>query len=192
MKTTKIIFVASVLMLTVSFSSLAQQEDRNGFSVSFGVGYFGFLNSSGFHYDFGNVSFENELEKQSQISLNGDVALHSDSYIFSFYFAKGLIDPIPYKQVNYSEYNLTVGMGISITTWFALEGHVGVGYFKIYEKYGPEQPTEKSGTIGFPFRIKANFYLSKNFAIGINPNANFNFYGSSSLACINIISQIRF
>jgi hypothetical protein len=192
MKDIKMILVVSTLMLAMPFLSLAQQEEGIGFSVSFGIGYFGYFSSGGIYGDYGNMSFVDEPEKQSQINVNGDIAIRLDSYIFSFYLAKGLIDPIPYKQANYSEYNLTVGKELINNRWFVLEGHIGVGYFQIQEQYSPQEPIENWGSIGFPFRIKANFYINKHFALGLNPNTNFNFSGNSSIASLNIIGQIIF
>ena len=175
-----------LLVLLITALSTAQQENKFRLhSVSLGIGYFDYLRS-----DLDNVSFIDEPSKKANLNLNGDVAFQLDDYIFSFYFALGLVDPIPYKQSSYSEYNLTIGKVFLNKNWFALEGHLGMGYFEYRERYQPNGPVEPFGGLGFPLRIKANFYLSKHFAIGLNPNANINF--DSSILTINLIGQIRF
>ena len=187
----KVFITVAIILLGYHTCCLAQQEDKLGVSVSFGVGYFGFLSSGGVYGDNGSVTFVDEPEKQSQINLNGDVALSLDSYIFSLYFGFGLVDPIPYKQANYAEYNLTIGKEFIKNDWFGLEGHLGVGYFETKERFAPNGPEESFGTVGFPLRVKANVYLSKHFALGINPNANLNIGQNSSIITINFIGQLK-
>ncbi|WP_242206472.1 hypothetical protein [Aestuariivivens insulae] len=191
MKHVKFNVRVTAFILFMTFFSSAQQEEEPRLSLSFGVGYFGFLSSGGVYGDYGNVSFANEPDKQTQINLSGDVALRLDEYIFSFYLGFGLVDPIPYKQANYSEFNITAGKELISNKGFVLEGHFGIGYFQTKEEYS-SGTIETWGNVGFPFRIKANFYLSKHFAIGINPNANFNLGQNSSILSVNLISQIIF
>lgn len=190
MKPFLLIVFSFIVLLPNSFK--AQEKSGVGFSVSLGVGYFEFLDSGGVYGDYGTVSFVDEPRKQSQINVIGDIALWMDSYIFSLYLGFGQVDPIPYKQANYSEYNLTVGKEFILNNWFALEGHLGVGYFQTEERFSINEPKETFGTVGFPARIKANFYLGKQFAFGLNPNVNINVGNNSSIVTLNIIGQLKF
>ncbi|WP_406682940.1 hypothetical protein N1F78_09610 [Seonamhaeicola sp. MEBiC1930] len=161
-------------------------KPESSFSFSIGLGYFGHM-SPGIGYE--SVSFVDEPNKEPSMSLNGDLAFEIDKYIFSFYFTLGLVDPIPYKQDSYSEYNFTVGKEFFKKGRFAFEGHVGMGYFEQKERYAPDGQIEIYGTVGFPIRIKANFYLTNNIALGLNPNANINF--DSSIMSLCLITKLR-
>ena len=179
-----------LVLVVMLFSSIIQAQEANKFklhSVSFGIGYFDNL-SSDFYSD---ISFIDEPSKKANLNLNGDLVFKLDDYLFSFYFATSLVETIPFKQNAYSEYNIAIGKAFLNKNWFALEGHLGIGYFEEREQYAPNGPTTSYGTVGFPLRIKANFYLSKHVALGINPNANLNLKDSSIMS-INLISQIRF
>ena len=171
-----------------SFNLVFSQEgDKPKFSISLGIGYYDFLNNS---LDYSSVSFIDEPNNETKIKVTGDAAIGIDTYIFSFYFSFSLVEPIAYKQASYSEFNLTVGKEFLTIRRLTLEGHLGIGYFKFKEAYAPNGPIETSGTIGFPLHIKVNYYLTKKFAVGLNPNVNFNF--ESSIMSINLISKFCF
>ncbi|MCR8668314.1 hypothetical protein NO995_11525 [Aestuariibaculum sp. M13] len=176
-----------IIVLFQSLLSIAQEDKAPVFSVSVGGGFYSYF-SSDTHY-----SGEDHSKKQSVFNINGDIALWLDRYIFSFYFSSGLGDVATDNKVNYSEYNITVGMEFISKDWFALEGHFGMGYFQTkQEYYYLDGEIDQQNTLGFPFRIKANAYLSKHFAIGINPNVNINFDADYSIVAINLITQYRF
>ena len=152
-----------ILILVITHQSNAQQENKlRVHSVSIGIGYFNHLSSN---FDDG-VSFIDEPPKKANLNINGDLAFVLDDYIFSFYFASSLVELIPYKQSGYSQFNLSIGKEFLTKDWFALEGHLGIGYFESREQFEPNGPIQSYGTLGFPLRIEANFDLSKHFAMG--------------------------
>lgn len=183
-----IIKICILIILSTCYNSgYAQQESKFMLhSVSLGIGYFKDI-SSNFDYE---VSFIDEPQKKANLIINGDLAFVLDDYIFSFYFAASLVELIPYEQSGYSEFNLTIGKAFLTKDWFALEGHLGIGYFESSERFAPNGPVQSYGTVGFPLRIKANFYLSKHLTIGLNPNINLNF--DSLIVSFNLISQLKF
>lgn len=185
MKNLKYILILFFLFGNLYLSN-SQEANKTMFSFSFGIGYYGYFSN---YSDYGFVSFVDEQLKKPNINLVGDIAFEMDTYIFSFQIALSLVEPTPYEQSSHSEYNLTVGKEFLYRKGFSLEGHIGAGYLTVRERYAPNGPIDLYGTIGFPLRIKANFYMTKNFALGLNPNANFNF--DRSIMSINLMGKLR-
>lgn len=186
MKGLKQISFVCILIGSLNTSN-CQESRRIMFSVSLGMGYYGYFSN---YSDYSYVSFVDEKPKKPNVNIVGDIAFEMDTYIFSCHVALSLVDPIPYEQASHSQYNLTVGKEFLHKKGFSLEGHVGAGYLELRERYAPDGPVFLHETVGFPVRIKANYYLTKNFAIGLNPNANFNF--DRSIMSINLMGKLRF
>ena len=177
MKTSYLKYCMFFIFLTLfSYSSQAQESSKFKFhSVSAGIGTFTSLTDS----------FESNL---NGLNFNADLTFDLNDYLFSLYVSTGLNYLIVEEQ-SYSEFNLTIGKEFRFNNWFAIEGHLGIGYFSYkYESIFVDSLSE--GTLGFPLRIKSNFYLNDHWVLGLNPNFNINTYYSVILSGCFIVQYV--
>ena len=144
-------------------------------SVSVGIGSFTSLTDS----------FVSNL---NGLNLNADLVFGLDDYLLSLYVSTGLQFLIVEEQ-SYSEFNLTIGKEFRFNNWFSIEGHLGIGYFSYkYESIFVDSLSEV--TLGFPLRIKSNFYLNDHWALSLNPNFNINTFYSVILSGCLIVQYV--
>ena len=165
-----------MILTLFTYSSQAQESSKFKFhSVTVGIGTFTSLTDS----------FEGNL---NGLNFNADLAFDLNDYLFSLYISTGLNNLIVEEQ-SYSEFNLTIGKEFRFNNWFAIEGHLGIGYF--YYKYKSIFANSFSErTLGFPLRIKSNFYLNDHWVLGLNPNFNINTYYSVILSGCLIVQYV--
>lgn len=169
--------ISILICLLFATSNQAQESNKLKFhSVSFGVGTYTPLTET----------FANSL---GGLNWNADLAFEMNKYIFSLYVSTGIRNLIV-EEESYSEINFTIGKEFFLNNWFAIEGHLGLGHFAY--KYKPfSGHTLSEGYLGFPIRLKGNFYLNNHLAVGLNPNININTYYSVILSG-NLIFQYIF
>ena len=91
----------------------------------------------------------------------------------------------------YREIGLLYGRQIITTKVFKTEVHIGASIFNETIKTGETNFKEvNSNVIAFPIKIKFLFYTSKNFALGLNPNALLN--SKNIIITGNLLFQYNF
>lgn len=167
-----------MILALFMYSSQAQESSKFKFhSVSVGIGSFTSLTDS-FYGDLNGLNF------------NADLAFDLDDYLFSVYVGIGTgLKSLIVVDESYSEFNLTIGKEFRFNNWLAVEGHFGIGYFSYKYQYSIDDPVSE-GTLGFPLRIKSNFYLNDHWVLGLNPNFNINTYYSVILSGCLIVQYV--
>ncbi len=172
------------LFFVILFSGInnyAQERKLKLHSISAGIGFASF-----------------SPESVGGVAGTMDLAIIFNKNLFSLYFEAGeeslgnLL--IILEDQRFTEYNITYGRAFHFNDWLVLEGHAGIGYFKLktrtlklnFRGYN----TESESTIGVPLRIKLMFYTGDHFGLGINPNVNINSLTSTFTA--NLMAQYRF
>ncbi len=150
-----------VVVFTVYFNYAQDGGVLRFSSLSLGVGvYDGFL----IHDSYS----ENELNGSNLIA---DLIFELDDYFFAIYYGTSL-NKLDLEKEVYSEINLTIGLKFLERGRFILEGHAGLGYYT--NKYILFDTKVTTSTIGLPVRIKANYFITPNLGIGVNPNITVN------------------
>ena len=133
------------------------------------------LKLHGISAGFGWAATGNTADR-SGIGANFDLSTILKKNIFSFNFNSGFDISTDLFNEQFYELNLTYGRKFNILTKLVLEGHVGVGLFAydidLPESFGGLDAPELA--VGFPIRLKLLYHLSDRFALGANPNLNFN------------------
>lgn len=110
------------------------------------------------------------------LHLGVDLATEFKDNIFSVNFGLGGEVSIFGTAGWYHELNLTFGREVFLKPWFAMEGHIGLGYINYVDRiYGNEEFVRiGKKVVGVPIRLKVLFYTGKHFGLGINANMNLN------------------
>lgn len=163
--------------MLMSYSGFSQDLDSSGLrfkSVSLGIGITGGSETSG------------------GVAVSADVTMNLNKNLFSLALTSGAeYNVIGSADRNFFAADLLYGREFSISKGIKIETHAGVGLFT--EKYNngdTDFQDVSDSTIGLPIRIKLLFYVSDKFAIGLNPNANFN--SIDTMYSGNLIFQYNF
>ncbi|WP_339651127.1 hypothetical protein [uncultured Maribacter sp.] len=126
------------------------------------------------------------------LGINLDFSAIVNDHIISLYLNSGLNLTDIGANEDFYEFNVTYGRIWSFDTKLVLEGHVGVGLFVYNVERGPNPffVNIPDNTIGFPLRAKLLYYPIGSFALGINPNANFN--SIADTYSFNVVFQYNF
>lgn len=171
--------MALILVSTYTFAQNSKQNKLIFKSISTG---------------FGICAGKENMEGGLDFYIDATTALRKNLFSLSFMageeFNFDLFDPSP-KHRDFKEYGILYGRELKISKIIKLETHTGVSIFK--ENYANESTNyvHKSETvIGIPIKIKILFYPLSHFALGLNPNINFNSIETTYSG--NIIIQYSF
>ncbi len=130
-------------------------------------------------------------ETSGGIGFNADVTTALNKNLFTLALATGSELDLFDAHRNFFSADLLYGREFLVTRIFAIEAHAGVGIFSENYKNGDTNFREISeSTLGIPVRLKFLFYVSPKFALGLNPNVNFN--SIETIYSGNLIFQYNF
>lgn len=165
-----------VFALFFSISVFSQEQQNSQFylkSVSAGIGVTG-----------GN-------ETSGGIGFNADVTTALNKNLFSIALATGTELDLFDAHRNFFSADLLYGREFSVTKIFKIEAHAGVGIFSENYKNGDTDFKEvNESALGIPLRLKLLFNITPKFAMGVNPNVNFN--SIETMYSGNLIFQYNF
>lgn len=114
-------------------------------------------------------------ETAGGVAFMADVTTAVNKNLFSVALSSGNEVDLFEAERKFFAADIFYGREISITRIFKIEAFAGVGIFTESYKNGDTNFVEINETaVGLPVRIKFLFYVTNKFAIGINPNVNFN------------------
>jgi len=125
--------------------------------------------------------------------INGylDVTTAYDKNLFSFAYSTGAEFELFDASRNYTEIAALYGREINLSRIIKIESYIGLAYFNVNYKNDDTNFNSKSeSAIGIPLKVKLLFYVSKNFALGLNPNITFN--SIENIYSANFILQYKF
>lgn len=165
-----------VFVLFFSSSVFSQEKNNSQFylkSVSAGIGVTGGDETSG------------------GIGFNADVTSALNKNLFSLALASGSELDLFEAHRNFFSADFLYGREFAVTRIFKIEAHAGVGFFSENYKNGDTNFREVSeSALGIPLRLKLLFNITPKFAMGINPNVNFN--SIETMYSGNLIFQYNF
>jgi len=165
-----------VFVLFFSVSGFSQEQHNSQFyvkSVSAGIGVTGGEETSG------------------GIGFNADVTTALNKNLFTLGLATGSELDLFEAHRNFFSADLLYGREFSVTRIFKIEAHAGIGIFSENYKNGDTNFREvKESAVGIPLRAKFLFYITPKFAMGFNPNVNFN--SIETMYSGNLIFQYNF
>lgn len=100
--------------------------------------------------------------------------IYNQKHVYSLHFNVGSQDQIFAGGEEFYELNLLYGRAFQLGPKFMFEGHVGMGIFGYEDGIDSPILDLPDPALGFPIRTKLLYRIADKFAIGINPNANFN------------------
>lgn len=169
----KKVFAISVFFISTAL--IAQEHKLKLHSISFGLGFLGSASES----------------SSGGFNINADMTTNYNKNLFSFNINAGGELRLFDASENYTALNITYGRALELSNWFTIEGHLGLGYFNYSLKdSSTDFMTISRSTIGIPLRVKLLFYTGRHFAIGLNPNVNFNSLVNTYSG--NLIFQYKF
>lgn len=146
-----------VLLPVKNFSQNLKKETYGFKSLSTGIGI-----CSGQKND-GGLNFYIDLTTEYKKNL------------FSLSFSTGAEFNLFDASRDYKEFDLLYGREFKLADFFVIEAYTGIGIFnESYKDYSSDFKKMSESTIALPIKIKMLFYVSKNFALGLNPNLTLN------------------
>jgi len=126
------------------------------------------------------------------MNFNADGTLAYNQNLFSLSLTSGSdLNLIGDANRNFFAADVLYGREFSITRIFKIETHAGIGYFhENYKNYETDFQEKDESSIGIPIKVKALFYITDHFAMGFNPNVNFN--SVETIYSGNLIFQYNF
>lgn len=157
MKYRNLTFLFFFFMVLTSYSQTKEESKFRFRSASLGLGICaGEINEGG-------------------VSVYLDATTEYDKNLFSFTYSTGAELNLFDASRNYYEYALLYGREVSVSRIIKLESSLGLAYFNVIYKNGATDFKKISeSVVGVPLKLKLLFYVSKNMALGLNPNVTFN------------------
>lgn len=174
----KLTFYGTLLFAFLCFNSsllLAQDSQLKFYGASIGVGIW----SGGVNY------------VDPELDINLDLSTRLNKNLFSVFASIGSEQALLGLSEQYSQVNLTYGRLFKISNSFTFEAHAGAGLIS-YKSSTSESDFEEvsESAIGFPVRVKFNYYFIEQLGIGVNLNLNKN--AANNIVSLNSILQYRF
>jgi len=158
--------VITIFLSTIMFGQENKSLDDKKFKfrsvqASFGVYYAKFKNDEPYNH--------------SGLTLNSLVSISFKKNIFSLELEEGSEAVFVYfggESQSFYNVNLLYGRELEVARWFKIEGNVGFGLYS--HKTVRSGAVSRDNILGIPINANLMFYPAKRFAMGINPNVNFN------------------
>ena len=100
--------------------------------------------------------------------------IYNEKHLYSLHFNVGSQARIFGENEEFYEVNLLYGRLFELAPRLHFEGYLGLGLFAYEDGIDSPILNIPDSAIGFPIRAKILYQIADRFAIGINPNANFN------------------